>query len=114
MKKILISALFIVSLLFADTINIDQSEFQVNVLESNDEVTSIEYRFGNFETEPVQIDGEIYHKIRLEKESTTFEQGKPELPKITRSIVIPDRAKMEVNIIESEFIEYKMKIAPSK
>ena len=106
--------MFIVSLLFAETIDIDQNEFQVNVLNSNESYTVIDYRFGNFETEPVRINGETFHKIRLENESTTFEKGNPELPKITRSIIIPDRAKMEVEIVESEHVEYKLKIPPSK
>ncbi|MBN2460118.1 MAG: agmatine deiminase family protein, partial [Candidatus Cloacimonetes bacterium] len=42
------------------------------------------------------------------------EKGAPSLPQISRSIIIPDAARMEVYVLESEFVEYEMLVAPSR
>ncbi len=99
---------------FSEEITINGNDFNVNVISSNDSQTIIEYNFGNFERTPVEINGEIYYQLSLEKESETYEKGEPELPKITRSIIIPDDAKMKIEVIEKDYVEYQMKIIPSK
>ena len=44
-----------------------------------------------------------------------LEKGSPELPIITRSIQIPDLAKMELKVLSSNFIDILIQdIAPSK
>ncbi|MCX6257475.1 MAG: C25 family cysteine peptidase [Bacteroidia bacterium] len=41
--------------------------------------------------------------------------GAPDLPKLVRSVIIPDNAEMQAEVISSEFIEiYDIDIAPSK
>ncbi|HHE38769.1 MAG TPA: hypothetical protein ENL20_09385, partial [Candidatus Cloacimonetes bacterium] len=116
MMKVLL--LFIGVLLFltciSEEIIINDNDFNVNVISSDNYQTVIEYNFGNFKRFPIMIDGETYYRLSLEKESETYEKGDPELPKITRSIIIPDDAKMKINIVEKDFVEYQMKIVPSK
>jgi len=121
MKKL--SVILVLSLIavlsYTEEIKIDNSNFEVEdfaieVLSSNNDQTIIEYNFGSFERESINVDHENYYQIYLENESHTYEKGNPSLPKITRSIIIPDNAKMNANIIESEFVEYQMKIIPSK
>jgi len=116
MKKnlILIAGLMIFLTCFSEEIIINENNFNVNVISSTDQHTVIEYNFGNFKRIPVKIDGETYYRLSLEKESETYDKGNPELPKITRSIIIPDDAKMKINIIEKNYIDYQMKIVPSK
>ena len=44
-----------------------------------------------------------------------LERGAPEMPRMARSIIIPDLANMELSIISSEFIDIPMdNIEPSK
>ena len=116
MKKI--TVLFILALIavfsYTEEIRINNSDFEVEVLSSNNDQTVIEYNFGSFKRKSVNVDFENYYQIYLENESHTYEKGNPSLPKITRSIIIPGNAKMKANIIESEFVEYQMKIIPSK
>ena len=115
MKKFfIIIGIFISLACFSEEIIINENDFNVNVISSDDHQTVIKYDFGRFERIPVKINGEIFYQLKLEKESETYEKGSPELPKITRSIIIPDNAKMELNVIESDYMEYKMKIIPSK
>ena len=99
---------------FADEVTTNSSEFEVKVLSSNDQSILIEYNIGKFERIPVNINGETYYHISLLNEGIIFKHGDPALPKITRSIIIPDNAGAEVKVTESEFIEYQMQIAPSK
>ena len=121
MKKLAVILMLslIAVLSYAEEIKINNSNFEVEdfaieVLSSNNDQTIIEYNFGSFERKSVNIDHENYYQLYLENESHTYEKGNPSLPKITRSIIIPDNAKMNAKIIESEFVEYQMKIIPSK
>jgi len=99
---------------YADEATTISSEFEVKVLSSNDQSTLIEYNIGDFKKLPVNIDGEIYYHINLFNEGKIFKCGDPELPKITRSFIIPDNTGVEIKVTDSEFIEYQMQIAPSK
>jgi len=101
-------------LLFSENININSNPFSVNVLSSSDTETIIEYTLGNFARQPIEINGEIYYKLSLAKEANSFEKGAPALPFITRSLIIPDDALMNVTILESEYVEYTLPIVPSK
>ncbi len=116
MKKLigLIVLFMMISSVFAEEIVINEESFQVNLLASDDNSTVIEYVVGSFNRDAITIDGETWYKLQLAKETNTFQKGAPALPTITRSIIIPDNAAMDVNVIESEYVEYNMKIAPSK
>ncbi|MBC8174861.1 MAG: hypothetical protein H8E82_04310, partial [Candidatus Marinimicrobia bacterium] len=112
--NILLSVIFMASFSFGEEIVINNSEFTLDVITSNDQQTVIEYNFGRFERFPVDINGKLYYRLYLAGEAVTFEKGAPELPKITRSIIIPDDAKVRVSIVEKEYVEYQMPVASSK
>ena len=100
--------------IFGSTIHINQKLFDISVNERGNDQTVIEYSFGEFQKTDVVINGDIYSILNLGKEVNIQEKGSPALPKITRSIIIPDDKKMTVNVLESEFIEYSFKIASGK
>ena len=87
---------------------------QVNVLQSDDNLTQIEYRIGEFIKTPVRIDGQTYYQISVEGETPLKEKGCPDLSKLCRSIVIPGNARMAITVARSEYIETKLLVAPSK
>ncbi len=105
---------FIVISGYADRVTLNQNPFSVNVTHSTDDMTVISYSFGNFHQNQVDIGGKEYYRLTLEQEPISLEKGYPELPNIPRSIIIPDFALMEVNIIGSSFTDIEMNIAPSK
>jgi hypothetical protein len=105
---------FLFSFVYAAEININRNSLDVTVVSSTGFKTVIEYEVGRFTRIPVEIDGELYYKLQLNDEAVTFERGSPELPHVTRSIIIPNHARMEVSIIWSDFVEYPMAVAPSK
>lgn len=86
----------------------------VALMQSNEDLTKISYKLGDFTLEEAQIGEQEYYRVMLGRESNIMEKGMPDLPKICRSIIIPDNAKMEVQVIESKFIEYQVPVAPSK
>ncbi|MCK4224718.1 MAG: hypothetical protein KAX39_06030 [candidate division Zixibacteria bacterium] len=86
----------------------------VTLIESNEHITKISCQIGEFNKEKVQIDNNEYYRIVLGEEPNVMEMGMPDLPRICRSIIIPNDAKMEIQVTESKFVEYQMPIAPSR
>jgi hypothetical protein len=91
------------------TTNID-----VALIEGNKDITKISYEIGGFTTEKVQINDKEYYRVMMAGESNLMEKDRPDLPSICRSIIIPDDAKMEVQVTENKFVEYQMPIAPAR
>ena len=84
-------------------------------VESNGDETEINFDINGFCIEKVLIDNEEYFQILIGDESNIMEKGSPDLPNICRSIIIPDNAKMSVEIIDIEYQDYEdVLIAPSK
>ncbi len=86
----------------------------IDVVEYN-EIIEISYEIDEFKESPVFINNIEYSKILIGEESNLLLTGKPDIPNICRSIVIPDTAKMEIDVTDSSYIEYEgVLIAPSK
>ena len=95
----------------------NSSEYQVNVnvLTSNEDLIEIEYQLNGFYKNPIEINGENYSQIILQKEGIFLNQGLPELPRINRSILIPAKAKMVASVVDYEILEFhNINIIPSK
>jgi len=89
--------------------------FSVRVLESTGSRTVLEYTVGGYERTPVEIDGETYYLIDLEREGKLLDAGSPELPRVGRSVIIPDAGAMTVRVVESSWVEQAgVRVAPSK
>ncbi len=85
------------------------------VLENTPERVVIDYSLGPFTRTAVDIAGRNYVQIRLDKEGVTTTAGAPELPKVCRSIIIPDDAEMAVRVLASSYYELSdIAVSPSK
>ncbi|MFH1689847.1 MAG: C25 family cysteine peptidase [Candidatus Eisenbacteria bacterium] len=85
------------------------------VVESDAQRTVLEYGVGSFTKTPIDIEGEVFHQIRLEGEGSILKRGFPELPHVARSIVIPDDAEMHVRVVSSHYVDFQgVDVAPSK
>jgi len=88
---------------------------KVTVLEAGYSKTVVRFEIGGFTREPVRIGGEVYYKLDLPGEGISLIEGEPELPHISRSIIIPDNAKMNIRVIDSEFMDIpSTPVVPSK
>jgi len=87
----------------------------VKVLEVSGERTVLECRVGGFETETVMIGGRAYAAIYLADEPQIHERGRPALPQVCRSVIVPDDREMSVRVLEQEFEDLEgIRVAPSK
>ena len=87
----------------------------VITLQTHDDTITLQYHINPPTRVPVLINQVTYDRILIEDESNILLKGAPDLPHISRSIIIPDREKMEIRVISSTFEEYKNTlIAPSK
>lgn len=85
------------------------------VLESDSDHTVIRFDVGEFAKNAVDIEESEYYKIICSGTSFEEELGLPELPRICRSITIPDSTDTKVSVLSSEYTDYEnCPIAPSK
>jgi len=87
----------------------------VTVLESNPGRTVIRYEISAFEQEAVSIDGSEYHLLRLPNTTNCMAAGYPDLPIISRNIVLSRSGEPYLNVLAADYVEYSdMPIAPAK
>ena len=116
MKKVLVILALLLSLgLFAAeqiTVGIDANE--IRLLQAQPENMILELNLANFERETVKIDGQTYYDLSVKKGGLTLEPGMPQLPVMAASVIIPNNAKMQLELLSSEYVDLEMKVAPSK
>ncbi len=86
----------------------------VSVSEDTAQRIELSYAFGDFKTESVKINGKEYTQLRLEGESVLLKAGEPALPRVCRSVIIPDDQDMQVRVLSSDYYEVSLRVAPSK
>lgn len=90
-------------------------DVNVTVLESDLNRTIVKFDINNFEKSTVNIDGKDYYNIKCDDTTLVLNEGAPELPQINKNIIIPNGAKVKVNVIASEYEDIKhFPVAPSK
>ena len=77
--------------------------------------STVQVTLSGFSLREVQTPKGPAFSVEVEKSTPMLEAGAPDLPKITASLVIPDRAGMSFRIISSSYKDYPgISIAPSK
>ena len=116
--KILIFALTFTLGMSNEWINISSSIPEppnVDVLFSDVETTDMSFRLSGFYLNPILINNEEYFSVHMPKSASLLEEGAPNLPKFSTSIIIPNNKQVVYQILDSEYIEYNdINIAPSK
>lgn len=88
---------------------------EVRVIKSTIDETVLQFEIKGYYEEEVFIEGENYVKILIPEAFPILEKGMPDLPKIVKSLIIPDDAKMGYEIMVDETVERTTKpVAPSK
>jgi len=101
------------AVVFAATVQADPIE--VEVMRSDPGAIVLEYRVNDFFLEPVMIDGEEMSRVVSGDEAPLMTEGAPELPSVTRSVVIPDGARMRLEVVSVEYEDLGgVDIAPSR
>ncbi len=91
------------------------SPASVTLMSSDDHSSVVQFRIGGFNLVPVATPrGEAFIP-QVSGATSLLEEGNPDLPKLTASVIIPDRALMELHVVSSRYIDYPfIEIAPSK
>ncbi|MCK9309946.1 MAG: C25 family cysteine peptidase, partial [Candidatus Cloacimonetes bacterium] len=111
---VIVCLLFALSSLFAEQITVSGYQNNVRLTNSNPNNLELEFTLGSFNRELVTINGSQWSNISLPKEAVTLEAGLPQVPTVSRSVIIPGTAAMQLNVISSEYTDMPMPIAPSK
>ena len=111
---IVLALLLSFGLIAAEQISVGTDSNEIRLIQAQPENMVLELNLANFEREAVQIDGQSYYALSLKKGGLTLESGLPELPIMAASVIIPNNAKMQLELISSEYIEMDMLVAPSK
>ncbi len=113
MKKIIIIAICLCNVLFVSGEK-EKDAVEIKLLQ-NAEIIKIEFRINDFKLEEQNIDGKNFYKVIIDGEANLMEKGYPSLPKICRSIIIPDDKKMGIKVVKARYKEYEdLSIIPSK
>lgn len=88
---------------------------RVELLSSNTETSTLQVKLGGFFTHDVTTPRGEAKVITVGEATPLLEKGNPDLPKLTASLIIPDRANMKVEVLASDYREFTgIEIAPSK
>jgi len=68
-----------------------------------------------YQLDTVLVDGNVYTKVVLADASRDRAKGQPDLPVIAQSIIIPDKSKMKLEIVNFDYTEKTVNaVVPSK
>jgi hypothetical protein len=90
-------------------------DVDVFVEESSRTRTVVRFEVGAFDQEVVDINGNSYNKISIDREGILLNAGEPQLPRLSRSLIIPDDANMAIKVLDAKYIDIpNTQVAPSK
>ncbi len=116
-KRLIILLSLILALgltLNAEQVIIGDYPNDISLLQDSPGGIQVEMTLGSFEREAIKIDGKTYYEPILKKSGLTLSEGLPQVPILASSVIIPGSANMQLQIIDSEYIELPMPLAPSK
>jgi hypothetical protein len=92
----------------------EQSAYHLRIIETTADYTTVEYVLNHYRRHHVDIDGKEYLSVFIDSHSKTAEKGDPELPMYAKSIIIPPKSLMKVEVLKSTFTDHPGVLAPSK
>src|SRR6056297_2056732 len=91
------------------------TETEVKLLNSDENQITLKFEFNAYVLKQLSTSKGAANLLQIPDCERIKIKGAPDLPKITRSVVIPDNADMKVNLKKSKYIEFDgMDIVPSK
>ncbi|HVQ00838.1 MAG TPA: C25 family cysteine peptidase [Candidatus Thermoplasmatota archaeon] len=96
------------------TTRVTRADAVTIAVQTSGDSTTLHYTFGAFSNTPIKIGDAMYNQISLGEEACSLIAGAPDLPSVSRSIIIPD-AVMTVHVISSSYADYTdIHVVPSK
>ena len=118
LSLIIVSLMLIHSLFAGDWKKVksdDPAPAKTTLISSTIETTVIRLEIPGFFLDEVTTPNGKEYIVILEEATPILFGGDPDLVKLTTSVLIPDLAQMDVEVLSSEFVEFSnISIAPSK
>lgn len=94
------------------TINLTNNS--VNVETDSNGTIIIELFINNIDTIPVLIGNDKYYQIIMPEGHSPLLKGYPDLPVITKSFIIPENNSYIIRVVDDEYSDHIIPVAPSK
>jgi hypothetical protein len=91
------------------------ADAEITLISSSSNHSTVSFTLDGFFQDQVMTDEGIAWLITSKTAARMLTKGAPDLPVFAKSLIVPDKAKMTVKVINSEYIEFKdILVAPSK
>jgi gingipain R len=91
------------------------ADVQVNAIAESEDVQRLDIRISETQLHPITINGASWYLPHLPEGAHTYEKGAPQLPVITRSIMLPDTGDVSLRVKVLAYRDYyATPVAPSK
>lgn len=91
------------------------NDVTVTVEQSTQDRIVVRFDVGEFDKSPIDVNGETYFSIGCGKEGILLNAGEPAVPHVCRSVIIPDDADMQINVLSSRYVDFPgTPVVPSK
>ncbi len=87
---------------------------QVELISSSEEQIVVSFSLEGFYTNRVETPNGIQNIISVPKMVAPLVAGVPDLPQFPVPAIIGDRAEMQVSVIDAQFTDFNIEVAPSK
>lgn len=87
---------------------------QVELISSSEEQIVVNFSLSGFYTNRVETPNGIQNVISVPKMAANLIAGTPDLPQFPIPAIIGDRAEMQVSVIDAQYTDFNMEVAPSK
>ena len=86
----------------------------MKVLSSTESSLVLELDVNNYAKKAVSIDGKEYFAISASEAHSMLKEGNPDLPEYAYSVVIPPTSACNVRVVDAEYEDISLMVAPSK
>lgn len=87
---------------------------QVELISSSEEQIVVSFSLCGFYTNRVETPNGIQNVISVPKMAANLVAGTPDLPQFPIPAIIGDRAEMQVSVIDAQYTDFNIEVAPSK
>ena len=87
---------------------------QVELISSSEEQIVVNFSLEGFFTNRVETPNGIQNVISVPKMAASLIAGAPDLPQFPIPAIIGDRAEMQVSVIDAQYTDFNIEVAPSK
>ncbi len=118
MKKLLpifiIVFLYSQSSVFASWVQLNDQKDGIQFRQQGENVSLLTVTVSGFNKEQITTSSATGYKINCINGSSFLIQGSPDVPKLTSALIIPDKDEVQVEVLNSTYVELSIDLLPSK